>query len=161
VAALITALVGAAALIFGLRETGDPPPADDPPTISPTVSPGPGSSGEGPAGSRTVVMASGDELDVETNTVGNAVPDAEVRFSIQSGINYLQLRGARHSIIDSWTNQAGCVEALRQRSDDTLTGDRFGDSAVCILTMEDNVAQILPSRPDDSRRITVHVITWR
>ena len=158
VAALITALVGVASLFIGLDDTDGPAPTGDTPSTAPTVGAGASSSGEGPSGSSTVVMARGDRLDVDTGMVGNNVRDAEVSYYFGNG--YLYLNGARSAIIDAWTDQAGCAQALETRSDDYLSPDRYGDSAVCILTDDETMAQIRPSQPDASDRITVDLVNW-
>jgi hypothetical protein len=181
-AAVITALVGVAALVASLPSdpgtttsttsasegTGEQRPAGPSSgtagssTVEVPAGPAGGAtedpSGEGPAGAKRVEMARGDRLDVDTAVVGNDVDGADVSYYFGNG--YLYMHGVRHAIVDSWTDQAGCTKALEERSDNFVSPDRFGDSAVCLLTDEEAMAQFLPYRPDDSDRMTVDVIVW-
>jgi len=112
-------------------------------------------SGDGPDGASNIVLEPGDSLDVDKGVAGNDVAGADVRRSCCG----LYLEAVRHAIVPSWTNESGCIEALRSRSDDSMLYERFGDAAVCVVTDEDAIAQIRPSLPDeDSDRMAVQFI---
>jgi hypothetical protein len=142
VAAMITALVGVAALIIGLRD-GNGPSTDHP------------NGGDGGDGS-TVTMRVGDGLDVDTGSVGD-VSGSEVFWSSTGGWD---LNGRRAALAEGETDQAGCLEALEKRSDDFLRTSRFDDDVVCLETSEGAIAAVFPSAPDTADRMTVEVVVW-
>jgi hypothetical protein len=146
IAALITALVGAAALIIGLRDdTGTP---SDPSTG--------GSNGGDGENASTVAMRVGDGLDVDTGKVGD-VSDSEVFWSSTGGWD---LNGNRAALLEGEADHVRCIEALEQRTDDFLPVRRFDDDVVCLETTEGAIAAVLPSTPDTSDRMSVNVIVW-
>jgi hypothetical protein len=178
IAALITALVGVVALVLGMRDRPDPATSSGdateaqvdgtaaPPTADMSQSSdgtgagasGTGASGGAASGAITLVMARGDGLDIDENLVGNGVRDADVSY--YRGNGYLYLKGVSNAVVVGGTDQAGCEEALDQRSDDYVTPDQFGDVTICILTEGGVMARIRPSERDASDRITMELITW-
>lgn len=127
-------------------------------TPSPVEPPGVPDAGE-LSGAATVELLPGDRFDVDTGVAGNAVDDEDVVYNEYNG--HLYLEGARHAVVDSWTDQAGCTAALERRSDDMVSSERFGEAAVCMLTSDDVLAQVRPSEPAEDGRLSMDVIVWR
>jgi hypothetical protein len=146
IAALITALVGAAALIIGLRDDTETP--TDPSTG--------GSNSRDSENASTVEMRVGDGFDVDTGMVGD-VSDSEVFWSSTGGWD---LNGNRAALIEGEPDQVDCMEALEQRTDDYLPVRHFDDYVICLETTEGAIAAVLPSTPDTSDRMSVNVIVW-
>lgn len=150
VAALITALVGVAALIIGLQDDDVPPTA--PSTSASTTESTGGGNGQG----STVEMRVGDGLDVDSGTVGD-VSGSEVFWSSAGGWD---LNGRRAALVEGEPDEAGCLAALEQRADTFQPVGRFDDQVVCVETTEGAVAAVAPSTPDSSGRMTVDVTVW-
>ena len=150
VAALITALVGAAALILGLRDDTVTP--TEPSTTQSTSESTGGGNGQG----STVEMRVGDGLDVDTGTVGD-VSGSEVFWSSAGGWD---LNGRRAALVEGEPDQAACRAALEQRTDTFQPVGQFDDQVVCLETTEGVLAAVAPSTPDASGRMTVSVTVW-
>jgi hypothetical protein len=163
VAALVTALVGGAALFRGRGDGADTPAAASQGTVSghASAAPSPGpATGEVSAdphpASSSVALQVGEGVDVDTGQAGsNVVGELTWRP------NVLFLYGRRNAVVPAAADEAGCVAALERRSDGWLTADRLtGGAVVCLSTDQGAVALARISPPDATDRITVDLTVW-
>jgi hypothetical protein len=161
-AALITALVGLAALFLGRGEGSPATSAENPAVTDRGSAATPADSGAGePAGGQGAVMSSvelqlGESVDVDTGLIGSNVSGELVWIS-----NQLNLYGRRNAVVPAATDEAGCRAALERRSDGWLTADQLaGGAVVCLSTDEGALAQARVSAPDVTDRITVDLTVW-
>lgn len=162
-AAVITALVGAAALFLSHRDQeipgAAPPTSAGAPASAATPS---GSEAEDPpdgqrSASSSVQLQMGDGVDVDTGLAGSNVVG-----ELTWGSGQLNLYGERNAVVPAKTDEAGCAEALGRRSDGWLTADKLtGGAFVCLSTDQGAVALARISPPDVSNQLTVDFTVWR
>ncbi len=167
-AALITALVGAFALVLshdGESSSGSAsPPAATPVSAggsqsiprAPSSPPTGTSHGESGPLTLTTTMQDGDCLDLDADQVGTAI-DGDVCDAV--GGEALQLFHGRAAIVHTETDESGCASALQQRSDNGA--DIRNGAILCVATDQGAVAEVRSSPPDATMTITVNATTWR
>jgi hypothetical protein len=172
-AALVTALVAAGALVLGNDHdaaghavagsgAGAVSSAADGDRDQAPSSSGPSSSGRAaasPAGDRAAVrLLAGDYFDVDAGVQGdNGLTGSDL---VWNGV--LSLNGVRNAIVPAETDETGCTATLRTRSDRVLSADQVSRGAVvCLITDAGAVVLARVAPPDVDGSLTLTLTVWR
>lgn len=170
IAALVTALVGAAALFSHSGDTPQSPASgshvgvatasSSAPTRAPTSASAPNAAPSVDAATASTisrfVLNAGDWLDVETGITGSSVIGGDLIYRPDG----LFLYGA-HNAVTKGGGEAVCTTALQRRSDSYVTAQAMTrGTVVCMSTRDGALAELRFSAPDAHSRVQVAMTVW-
>jgi hypothetical protein len=127
------------------------------------VSQGPGATTQRPtsAGLARRTLALGEELDVETGTIGSSVQGRDIAWD-EYNVNHVYAHGTRFALVPAITTKSACETALSEREDGSIVRARdvSAGKALCLVTEEGHIAAVRITKIDVRDRATFQYTYW-